>query len=296
MLLSHHDVERFYHILYALLAYTNRKLKIINNWRNPEDARVHTLREGAEIRNQFYEHPEVMRQFADENPFELPLDEIEIVRNWAHFVKGTFYVTKQLKDYAIFISEDKEPIAYGVTALTSTVDDTIDMDLPVMVQAVLLPFEGKIIYDSFLAPYRMSFGRGVRRTFDDAYQEAKCRHGVVTSLPFTPSEPKNADEEMLKHYLKSEENREMHWDDIQDILDRDPSLVATYHQEMGKTHARKLRRRLKDCGVRSAWFAILNGLIIASGTTEQEARGAAAGLVPDEKREHIHVFQHREGK
>jgi hypothetical protein len=54
--------------------------------------------------------------------------------------------------------------------------------LPVMVEAVLLPFEGKIIYDSLIAPYKVSFGSGLRNRFNHAYRTAQELYGVKTIL------------------------------------------------------------------------------------------------------------------
>lgn len=296
MLLSDRDVKRFYAIFYALLAYTNRQYEIIDDWRRPEDVRKHTMEEGVQIRNQWYEHPELLERFADKNPFDLPGEDINVVRSWKHFVKGTFYIAKQLKEYAVFLTVEKDPIAYGVTAITSSIEDTLYMALPIMVEAVLLPFEGKILYDSFLAPYNMAFGAGMRRSLNDAYQAAKSKHGIVTSLPFSRREQANSDDELLRHYLKNAESREYHWEDVLDILENDPSLWPVFHQEMGKGHARSLRPQLRAARIKSGWFAILDGLMIASGATEDEARKAAIRLVPNDRIDHLYVFQHREKK
>jgi hypothetical protein len=54
--------------------------------------------------------------------------------------------------------------------------------LPVMAEAVLLPFEGKIIYDSLIIPYQLSFGPGLRKRFNHAYRTAQELYGVKTSL------------------------------------------------------------------------------------------------------------------
>jgi hypothetical protein len=46
-----------------------------------------------------------------------------------------------------------------------------------------LPFKGKIIYDGLLSSYSISFGPGIRRSLNESFNEAKMRHGIVTSLP-----------------------------------------------------------------------------------------------------------------
>ncbi|MFA6809233.1 MAG: hypothetical protein WCR27_09610 [Eubacteriales bacterium] len=54
--------------------------------------------------------------------------------------------------------------------------------LPLMVEAVLLPFEGKIIYDSLLMPYQVNFGSGAKKGFQQEYRELKNKSGIITSL------------------------------------------------------------------------------------------------------------------
>jgi hypothetical protein len=75
------------------------------------------------------------------------------------------------------------PKAYGVLGLVSPIQEIIpSRALPVLVEAVLLPFEGKIIYDSLLTPYSVSFGSGIRRNLNEDYRQVQERGGVITSL------------------------------------------------------------------------------------------------------------------
>jgi len=55
----------------------------------------------------------------------------------------------------------------------------------VLVQTVLLPFQGMIVYDGLLASYNITFGGGIRRMLNESYNEAKARQGIVTSLPMS---------------------------------------------------------------------------------------------------------------
>jgi hypothetical protein len=54
--------------------------------------------------------------------------------------------------------------------------------LPRYVETVLLPFEDKIIYDGFIAPYNVSFGSGYARSFKDTYREVKEKDGIIVNL------------------------------------------------------------------------------------------------------------------
>jgi hypothetical protein len=60
---------------------------------------------------------------------------------------------------------------------------------------------------------------------------------------------------------------------------------------MGKVHARTYGKRLREIGLRDAWVALLQGMIIASGSTKAEIEQILPGIVPAEKRNFVYVFQ-----
>ena len=121
--------------------------------------------------------------FADEHPAHLSEDELEIVLSWRHLVSGRFYVFRQLKKYMVFLDTGDPPVAYGVVALTEPFEDLVGPYLPRMVEAMLLPFKGRIVYDGLLSGYNISFGGGIKRMLNDSYRRAKERQGIVTTLP-----------------------------------------------------------------------------------------------------------------
>ena len=48
---------------------------------------------------------------------------------------------------------------------------------------VLLPFQGKIVYDGLLSSHNVMFGAGSRRMLNDSYRAVKQGLGIVASLP-----------------------------------------------------------------------------------------------------------------
>ncbi|WP_419822808.1 hypothetical protein [Anoxybacterium hadale] len=49
------------------------------------------------------------------------------------------------------------------------------------IETVLLPFKGKIIYDSFMSSMPIGFAEGAKATFREMYNKA-IKHGIITSL------------------------------------------------------------------------------------------------------------------
>jgi len=100
----------------------------------------------------------------------------------AYRVAGQFYILRYLKKHAVFLTGREPPQAYGVLGLVSPIQEVIPMPPPVLVDAVLLPFEDRIIYDSLLMPYRLMFGSGILRSLNEAYCRVQEQGGVTTTL------------------------------------------------------------------------------------------------------------------
>jgi hypothetical protein len=186
MLLTPQDAELFFRLHRALMFFVNQRLKVIpDDVTSPEEFSSLSPEVRLKVRNVFVKHTDLIQQFVEENPANLNEGELAIVRSWRHLVHGKFYVFRQLKKYMVFLSTDKQPIPYGVLALTQPFEELVGPYLPVLTETVLLPFNGMIVYDGLLSSYRISFGPGIRRSLNESYNEAKARHGIVTSLPMS---------------------------------------------------------------------------------------------------------------
>ncbi|MGH7136516.1 MAG: DUF6398 domain-containing protein [Pirellulales bacterium] len=193
MLLPPNDLELFFRLHRALMLFVNQRLTVIPDQpatpeefaRLPPEARL-------KVRVALNARLELIESFAAENPAHLTNEELDIVRSWRHLVAGRFYVFRELKNYTVFLSSAKQPVAYGVLALSQPFEDLIGPYLPVLTETVLLPFKGKIVYDGLMSSYNISFGGGIRRSLNESFKEAKARHGIITSLPMSdePLPPK----------------------------------------------------------------------------------------------------------
>ncbi len=294
MIVSEEDVRLFYKLNLPLLLYANQQRGVIEGATTADEFARLPLKEKSLIRDALYDHPELIDSFVEENPRNFSEDELEVVRSWKEFIRGRFVLFRYLKKYTIFLSTDSPPKAYGVLALLDSFEEIVGQPPPILVDAVLLPLKGQIIYDGFLAPYTISFGPGIRRGMNETYQATKARFGIITSLPWEMKERTAV--ERLKSYLSSEAMRERHWEDIEELIEGDPGLLVVYHREMGKTHARALGRRLSRVGIRGAWYAILEGETVAGGRTKEEVEEILDEIMPSEKRGFVYVFRLRGGK
>ena len=186
MLLDPQEVGLFFKLHQALMFFLNQRLQVIpDNPASPDDLAALSPEIRLKVREAFLKHTDLIQSFVDENPAHLPDDELAIVRTWRQLVHGKFYVFRELKKYTVFLSTDKQPIAYGVLALSQPFEELIGPYLPVLTQTVLLPFKDKIVYDGLMSNYNIYFGPGIRRSLNESFKEAKARHGIVTSLPMS---------------------------------------------------------------------------------------------------------------
>ena len=279
----------FYELFVGLQLFVNRRHRILDGCGSFEDFMALPIEQRAKCRDAVYEHPEHFDEFLREGDLPASSDAADIVAGWRdHRVTGTFYVLRHLKRHTIFLSSEDPAKAYGVLGLADPIDVVIPYP-PAMVDAVLLPFRGRIIYDGLLTTSgpALLFGGGIRRMFDDTYREAKARFGIITSLPHaveTTGEARHDDEaRRLKVMLKSERSRRIHCDEILDLCDKSPELELVYHQERGKADARRIGRRLRDAGIAEGWFALFEGMVIASAPDRQSLISRVAEILPASK-------------
>jgi hypothetical protein len=188
MLLSPQDAELFFKLHKALMFFVNQQLHVLpDKIASPEVFAALSPEKRLKVREAILKKTDLIDSFIEQNPSHLSAEELDIVASWRHQVAGKFYIFRYLKKYTILLSTTDPPVAYGVVALTQPFEELVGPYLPVMVEAVLLPFKDKIIYDHLLNTYRISFSAGIRRGLIESYQAAKNRLGIVTSLPLGSS-------------------------------------------------------------------------------------------------------------
>lgn len=290
MHLSPDDVRLFYKLFSSLLLYVNDELEVVENVGNTDTLMFLDIKLRAKIHNALYDNPELIDGFVKKKSAKFTSDELKIVREWKYFKRGQFYIFRYLKKYTIFLSaESGDSRVYGVHAIQDDFEN-FSLHLPILVKTTLLQFKDKIIYDGLAASYPIIFGGGIKQRLAESYNEGKAKYGITTSL-VEEEEPEQSKEDLLKYYLKNEKNREYYEAEINALIRRDKELFILYHQELGKIHARKYKRKLQELGIESGWFAILDGLIIASGNDKKEIDGIITKLVPDDKKDWLYLFE-----
>ena len=290
MRLDKKDVELFYKLNWSLLFYTNQKYPVLQGLNSP-DFKNRDMSQISKLHEKFYSHPEIIDSFISENPFNFNQEELNIIKTWKNFIKGEFMIITSLKEHTIFLSFGKEPKAYGVLGLYDEIEDIFPF-LPIMAKTILLPFKGKIVHIGAFNSHNVQFGSGMRRSIQTDYQKAKSIFGTITSLEQPITRKEDTEEELLKFYLKSKDNRWEFDEEINMILRKKPELMKVFYQELGKSNTRAIRKRISELGIGTRWFGIFNDTVIASGHNETEVRKQIDEIIPEHKRDYVYVFRY----
>jgi hypothetical protein len=190
------DRDLFYRLLWHLLFYASQQLEFLPRVASPEALSQLDEETWRRLRDSLYEHSALFDSFVATNPFHFTDEELAIVATWKGFLRGEFYVWRYLRKYTVFISGKEPERAYGVVAPNRPFEMMLGPHLPVAIEAVLLPFKDKIVYDGLFASYPVSFGPGIRRMLREVYARAKARDGIITSFAqlsaLTRAEPGDA--------------------------------------------------------------------------------------------------------
>jgi hypothetical protein len=291
MKLSKEDVDLYYKLHWSLLFYVNQKYRVIGGLNKPI-LRHENPEKVMELYGKLFSNMELIDSFASENPFNFNREELDIVRSWKNYVKDRFLIVAHLKDYSIFMTTGKDQKAYGVLGLTDKIEDVVPPLMPLFVETILFPFKARIIYCGLMSTYNLHIGSNMRRSIQEEYQKAKSRFGIITSLDKPVVEKKESDEELLRYYLRSASRRMEYGYEIQEILEKNPALGNVYSLEIGRSYAKEAGKKLSQISASTAWFAVFEDLIIASGKSEEEAREQAYAVIPQDKMAGVHVFRH----
>ncbi len=186
------EVTRFYRIWFVLLRYVNDRRHVSASLpARPAEGTLQPAHAVA-LRDALWADDALCAGFIAANPAALPPADLALVGSWRHRVAGRFFIERYLTKHTIFLSEVTPVHAYGVLGLVSPIEEIVGPSVPIYVQTVLLPFEGRIIYDSLLASYALTFGSGIRRSLREAYRATQERDGLITSLP--PATSRSEDE------------------------------------------------------------------------------------------------------
>ncbi len=291
MRLNEEEYYKYLEIHPKLIYYVGIKKGLISKSTTLEKFMNYSVEDKYPIRNAMYENIHMLNDYIKEKSEELSKEDKDIIRGFKYFKQGTFYVVKLTKKYAYFLGDK---YVYGVHALNDPFQSFWGNNLPIMVQAVLLPYKGKIIYDGIISNYPIHFGKGIRSSIKNDYTLSEGKYGIITELPerINKNNLEKSVEKELLIMMKTKSSREYNWYKIENLLEEHPELEPIYIREWGRINSRKKKKEMRGLGIKKRWFAMYNDTIILSGKSEKELRMEIRTLIEDaKKREGIYYFK-----
>jgi hypothetical protein len=170
----------FYETWYGLMSFVNENKKAIDVEIKPIYPNPISDELILKVREALWKNPELIDDYL--SSVHLQKGKIELLKSWRdHHKKGMFLLMEYKPEYAVLISVDEKQKdkLYGVTGISRSLADTLQRELPVHINTVLLPFKDKIIYDSFIGTMNISFGNGLKEMFSKVYKNA-MKNGIIT--------------------------------------------------------------------------------------------------------------------
>jgi hypothetical protein len=267
------DARDFFRIIKLLDVFFTRRLRMLKDT---------SLDEINRQRGAAFATPELVGDYVKENPDTLSAADLDTVRSWPqHIISGQFLIHKERKDGCLFSNSGKNPgqsRIYLVKGLTQPISELVPF-LPCFVEARLLPFRGHIITDGLIAPMMVSLGRNMRTSFAAELKESLATSGLITTLP-AGAAPAGDPAQLLARYLSTAAGRRDHARQIEDLRSQSPALNVQYLQHAGKLHAKPLKAALKEKGITTGHFAVLEDTILAGAPEKATADACATALVP----------------
>ena len=180
--LSSDECRVFFETWYGLMGFVNEKKSVVNTKIKPEYPNTASDMVVHKVREVLWEEPELIDEYI--NKTELPQEKIDILKLWmTNHKKGRFFVLEYQPEYAVVIApnEQGDDRLYGIKGISNSIAKVLRRDLPVLIETVLLPFNDKIIYDSFIGTTQIGYKEGVRAAFREMYDNA-IKHGIITRL------------------------------------------------------------------------------------------------------------------
>jgi hypothetical protein len=136
--------------------------------------------------------------------------------------------------FHLFLAEDNTGDVLAVKGLYSRFSEILPY-FPIMVKAVLLPYEGEIIGDGLYTPYNVNFGSSMVGEWNAIYADAKERGEILTSLtgsahPISSEEKAKKAEVTNRKVIADFEKQLLRTSSSLEIVDRDLATVRQLAQ------------------------------------------------------------------
>jgi hypothetical protein len=179
MYLSEERSTRFYRLFFGLLRFVNERCGIINDplYGTYEITVPETAKKVIDV---LWSREGIIDEYLKEDPDDLTLLEKATVSAWRHHITSKFILYNMDEEHSIFIDG---PYAFGVSGVACEISELIDREtLPAFVETTLIPYDGKIIYDTIIVQTAIRFVGNMLEMCHSEYGKAVDNGGIITEV------------------------------------------------------------------------------------------------------------------
>ena len=180
MILTNQEFKDFLEANFDFLFYVGKRTGFLKKNMNFMGFIHLELKAKFECRQRFLKNPELLDEYLSQHLDGFKPGRIKILEGYRKRISGNFVILKYLKQHAVFV-DLKTSKVYLVKALTDRFDKLVPGS-PKMVKATILPLKDKIIYDGFLEPFKIKFGKAFKNALNMTYKNAKEKNELITEI------------------------------------------------------------------------------------------------------------------
>ncbi|MBQ9042802.1 MAG: SEC-C domain-containing protein [Eggerthellaceae bacterium] len=275
--LSYAECEQFYALRDGLAVTAHKWLGADGRLQpHPDESELFDEALLRDTLDEVFAQPAIVERFVAENPLGLSADELAAVAAWKNVISGMFVVFEHASAL-LFMADGR---LYHVAGLLEPVKAVLGGPFPKVVQTVLLPFAGRVVYYGFAASMPVQMGDGMRRMIDESITNAlKSAEHVVDAADFIEVAPLVAEERVKREAERMIEDLEMDMKASQQLPGHHAGALV------GMSAAEReaaVRARVREVMAESAPFDAAAHL--KQGCTKGRLRSDLASLIATEKK------------
>ena len=191
MCLTEMEIKRYYKLWCTLVWGINEKQNIIPKFKKPVyGTKTMSIKPFMELKDKIFDNPQWIDEFIKDGAYgELNKRELEMAQEWRkHFVKGKFVVIDHIEDkYSVFMPLKDATALYGVYGISDPLNILMmPLPKPTVIEAVLLPFNDKIILNSLFEASTEPMEQRFINAVAEVHNHIMRTKGIIENLNKSP--------------------------------------------------------------------------------------------------------------
>ena len=212
-------------------------------------------REDAVLLGVLWEHPAYIDEYLEEMGERLmPSSRRDLAKWREHFVYDSFIVERHTSSGSIFISISNGQV-YRVSGISEEIEDVMRrLALPCVVKTALLPYAGRIVYDSVITALPDVLNATAEEQLANVYDIAKRNNRIAKKLPVINQVESGEEWNILVGVMMStiaDNNESMSPEEVAQKLHNDPRLNLIPEEDLATLERlnNQLHRSAEDWNV-----------------------------------------------